>query len=214
MLTQSISKNSFILTAFALVTAALLSLTHESTADKIAQAERKAAQKALFEIIPAHTHDNDLLSDTWLIPPELQAPLGLTSQEPIFIAKHNGQPFAMIIPTTAHDGYSGAIKLIVGVYADGSIAGVRTLSHKETPGLGDKVDANKSDWIFSFNHKSLQSPSHENWKVKKDGGAFDQFTGATITPRAVVKQVRNALLFFNEHKESIFNPNTRETPDE
>jgi len=108
------------------------------------------------------------------------------------------------LPTVAPDGYSGDIKLIVGINLDGTIAGVRALSHKETPGLGDKVDLRKSNWILNFNGRSLLQPSIEQWAVKKDGGTFDQFTGATITPRAVVKSVKKALLFFQQQRDVIF----------
>ena len=205
LLTQSISKNSLILTAFALLTAGVLAVTYQSTKTKIAAEERKAAQKRLVEIIPAEQHDNDLLADTWPIPHELLAELGLNVATDIHIARENNTPIAVIIPTITRDGYSGDIKMIVGINLDGSIAGVRALAHKETPGLGDKVDIKKSNWILSFNGKSLTNPNSDLWKVKKDGGVFDQFTGATITPRATVRQVKTALTFFAEHRQDILN---------
>jgi electron transport complex protein RnfG len=111
---------------------------------------------------------------------------------------------AAIIPVTAPDGYSGDIELIVGVNADGSIAGVRVLSHKETPGLGDKVDLRKSDWILGFNGRSLNNPELAGWAVRKDKGVFDQFTGATITPRAVVAATLRALQFADAHSKTLF----------
>lgn len=208
MLTQSISKNSLILTAFAVFTAGVLAVTFQSTKTKIAAEERKAAQRALLEIIPAQEHDNDLLTDTWPIPTTLLPKLGLTSASNIYIARSNNQPVAVIIPTTTHDGYSGDIKMIVGIHINGNIAGVRTLSHKETPGLGDKIDIKKSPWILSFNGKSLTKPAIDDWKVKKDGGIFDQFTGATITPRATVRQVKETLTFFQAHRTEILSKQT------
>lgn len=203
MLGQSIGKNSFILGLFALVTAALLALTFLVTKDKIAEAERKAAQQALAEIISPDRHDNDLLETTWAIPVSHKSQLGLKEDAVIHIATLNSQPVAMVVPAVAPDGYSGDIKIITGINLDGSIAGVRVLAHKETPGLGDKIDLNKNDWILRFNGLSLANPSPENWQVKKDGGTFDQFTGATITPRAVVRRVKLSLEYFSKHRQEI-----------
>jgi len=203
MLHQSISKNSVILGGFALVTAGILAGTFASTKEKISQEEKRAAERALIEIIPRHRHDNDMLSDIWVIPDHDLEKLGLESSSNINVAKQSGQPIAVIIPSTAPDGYSGDIKLIIGINIDGSIAGVRVLGHKETPGLGDKIDVNKDDWILGFNDKSLLYPHRKEWHVKKDGGIFDQFTGATITPRAVVKRVKNTLEYFTVNKADI-----------
>lgn len=195
MLGASISKNSLLLAIFALIAAGGLALTNEGTKARIQKAERAAQQKALFEIVPRSRHDNDLLLDTVPVPENAWHLLGLKKGGDIHIARQNGQVVAMIIPAVAPDGYSGDIRMIVGVNRDGSVAGVRVLAHNETPSLGDKVDLKKSDWILSFNGKSLTAPAPADWAVKKDGGEFDQFTGATITPRAVVNQVRRVLEF-------------------
>lgn len=205
MLGQSISKNSVILGIFALLSAAGLALTNLGTQDRIAKAERAAKQKALFEIIPSDQIDNDLLQDTLTIPESGATLLGLRDQ-PIYIARKNTEVIALIIPAMAHDGYSGDIGMIVGVRRDGSIAGVRVLTHKETPGLGDKIELKKGNWILEFNGKSLTVPVIEEWKVKKDGGTFDQFAGATITPRAVVKQIKQVLEFVQQHPELFSSP--------
>lgn len=204
MLGTSIGSNSLLLGAFALATAALLSGTHQGTKEQIAREERKAAQKALLEIVPADRHDNDLLLDTLPVPEAYWALLGLDRGGDVNIARANGQPVAAIVPAVAPDGYSGDIKLIIGINRDGSVAGVRALSHSETPGLGDKVDLKKSDWVLGFNGKSLADPKPEGWTVKKDGGEFDQFTGATITPRAVVRQVRKVLEFAQSNRAFLF----------
>jgi electron transport complex, RnfABCDGE type, G subunit len=203
MLGTSISKNSLLLATFALLAAGGLALTNEGTKERIQQAERAAQQKALFEIVPRSRHDNDLLLDTMPIPQDYWATLGLKSGGNIHIARQQGEVVAMIIPAVAPDGYSGDIRMIVGVNRDGSIAGVRVLTHNETPGLGDKVDLKKSDWILSFDGKSLLTPAATAWAVRKDGGEFDQFTGATITPRAVVNQVRRVLEFIEARGEKI-----------
>jgi electron transport complex protein RnfG len=206
MLGQSISKNSIILGVFALLAAGGLALTNLATQDRIAKAERTAKQKALFEIIPADQLDNDLLQDTIKIPASTHEVLGVDADQPIYIARRQGQVTALIIPAMAHDGYSGDISMIVGVNRDLTIAGVRVIAHKETPGLGDKIELKKHQWILSFNGKSLQFPIIEEWKVKKDGGTFDQFAGATITPRAVVKKVKEVLEFTQQHPELFDTP--------
>jgi electron transport complex protein RnfG len=109
-----------------------------------------------------------------------------------------------VLTVIAPDGYSGNIKLLVGVYYDGRVAGVRAVSHKETPGLGDYIETGRSDWILGFNGRSLVSPSPGDWRVKPDGGVFDAFTGATITPRAVVRAVYKSLLYFEREKTNLF----------
>ncbi|MBX2808883.1 MAG: electron transport complex subunit RsxG [Cellvibrionaceae bacterium] len=203
-LVSSIRNNSLLLFAFALITAGILAATYENTKEHIALAERKAAEKALLEIIPAERIDNDLLLDTLTISTDDGAQLGLTDGGQIHLARQQQQVIAVIVNTVAPDGYSGDIKLLVGVNRDGSVAGVRTLSHKETPGLGDKIDLKKSQWITGFNGKSLDQPTASGWRVKKDGGDFDQFTGATITPRAVVHQVYKVLEFVRKHNATVF----------
>lgn len=207
MLGTSISKNSLLLGAFALVTTALLALTAEFTKERIAKSEREAQQKALFEIIPRERHDNDMLEETIKVPDDAWAGLGLKSGGDIHVARHTNDTIAVIIPAVAPDGYSGDIRMIVGINADGSIAGVRILDHHETPGLGDKIELKKNDWVLGFNGKSSTTPEQSYWKVKKDGGDFDQFAGATITPRAVVNQVRRVLEFADAHRDELFKKN-------
>ncbi|GLS26795.1 electron transport complex subunit RsxG [Marinibactrum halimedae] len=212
MLAITISKNSLILGLFALSTAAVLALTHEGTKERVAASERAAAQKALLQLFPEHQHDNDLLMDTVPVPEKYRSTLGTGEEDSIHVARNKNVPIGIIVPTTARDGYSGDIRMIVGINMDGTLAGVRVLDHKETPGLGDKIDLKKSDWVLSFNGKSINLPQKQGWKVKKDGGEFDQFTGATITPRAVVHQVHQVLSFFEqEHTQlplKVSEPNT------
>ena len=205
MLKRSIGKNGAVLALFALATAGTLAITQITTREPIERAIREASAKALLEIIPIERHSNDLLVDTYPIPRKYWAMLGLKEGGNINLAREgDGNIDAVIIPTVAPDGYSGPIRMLVGVNRDGTVAGVRVTNHAETPGLGDKVEVKKSDWILSFNGTSLQDPPRDMWKVQKDGGAFDQFTGATITPRAVVNQVRRVLDFVAEHRQEIF----------
>lgn len=202
----SIGKNSVVLGVFAVCTAALLAGTYELTKQRISESQKAFAERALLEVVPRQRHDNDLLASATPIPPEGFEALGLTSPGQAYIARQQGRAVAVILPSTAPDGYSGAIDMIVGINIDGSLAGVRVLSHNETPGLGDKVDTRKSDWILAFTGRSLLNPSADGWAVKKDGGEFDQFTGATITPRAVVNQVRKTLEYWQANREQILTP--------
>ncbi len=203
MIIKSMGFNSIVLALFALVTSLILATTNELTYERIEQSEREAAQRALLEIIPLERHDNDMLMDVQPVPEQYWATLGLKKGGNIHIARDQGQPVAAIIPAVTPDGYSGAISMIIGINFNGSIAGVRVVEHRETPGLGDKVDLKKSDWILSFNGKSLVNPGADGWKVKKEGGEYDQFTGATITPRAVIKQIFKTLQYFNDDRERM-----------
>lgn len=203
MLGQSITRNSLLLALFAVCTTALITGTYLLTKNDIAQQKRLAEEKALLEIIPRTQHDNSMLDDTIAVGPE-DAGLGLKEEKRVYIARQNGKVVAAIVPVVAPDGYTGEIGLIVGVNTDGTIAGVRALTHRETPGLGDKVDVKKSDWMLGFVGRSLRNPALEGWAVKKDKGVFDQFTGATITPRAVVAATLRALQFTEANRKVLF----------
>ena len=200
-ISRSMLKNSLVLGLFAIATVGVVATLQQATGERIATAEREAQVRALSEILPPGSYDNHLLDNSI----ELHDPLlGSKSPQAAYIALKDGKPSAIILHATAPDGYSGAIQLLVGIQADGRLAGVRVLNHRETPGLGDKIDLAKSTWIRSFDGKSLQTPSAEGWAVKKDRGEFDQFAGATITPRAVVKAVHKALQYFDANQEQLF----------
>lgn len=205
MLAGSMKANALLLGAFALVTTVLIAGTHLGTQERILEQQRAAEQRALLQIVPASEHNNSMLDDKVVLtdPDNL---LGLRSPKPGYRARMSGKPVAVIIPATAPDGYSGEIDLLVGINANGNVAGVRVLNHRETPGLGDKVDIKKSVWITGFDGRSLDNPEPDLWKVKKDGGVFDQFTGATITPRAVTLAVFQALKYHEESQAAIWSP--------
>nr|WP_256261113.1 electron transport complex subunit RsxG [Shewanella sp. NIFS-20-20] len=195
------AKNATILGLFALVCTAIVSLVDYATKDEIALQQQRQLLSVLGQIIPADLHDNDLSqSCTFLTDPAL----GSSQPLPAYIATLQGQPVAIAMETIAPDGYSGAIKIIVAVDASGKVLGVRTLQHQETPGLGDKIDHSKSDWVNSFIGKRVQGNEDPAWRVKKDGGEFDQFTGATITPRAYVGALRRTIAYFDANKHQIF----------
>ena len=203
MLRQSMTRNSVLLAIFAVCTTLLITGTYLLTEDRIALEKRKAEEKALLQIVPRERHDNSMLDETIAVGPA-SAGLSLGEEKRIYVARQDNEVVAVIIPATAPDGYTGEIDLVVGVNSDGSIAGVRALSHKETPGLGDKVDLKKSDWVLGFNGHSLENPTLAGWAVKKDKGVFDQFTGATITPRAVVAATLRVLQYAQANRASLF----------
>ena len=201
-ISRSMLKNSLVLGLFAIATVGLVAVLQQATAGRIAASERAAQVRALSEILPPGSYDNQLLDHSIQLHDPLL--LGSKSPQPAYIALKNGQPSAIILRATAPDGYSGAIRLLIGIQIDGRLAGVRVLNHRETPGLGDKIELAKSPWIQSFVGRSLQAPNEAGWAVKKDRGEFDQFAGATITPRAVVKAVHKALQYFDAHKQQLF----------
>jgi electron transport complex protein RnfG len=200
-LADTIRKNAIGLGLFAVVTGGIIAFTQTITKERIQQQAARAEASALLEIIPAQAHNNKLLKDTVQLP----ASNTLTSGEPVtaWVARVDNQPIGFIMPVVAPDGYSGNIRLLVGIDLRGKVLGVRVVSHKETPGLGDRIETRKSDWIESFDGHSLGEPPYPAWKVKKDGGQFDQFTGATITPRAIVRAVKKTLMYFQENKKKI-----------
>jgi electron transport complex protein RnfG len=186
---------------FAVFGTGLVAFTHQVTKDQIAENERQALLKSLSAMVPAESIDNDIVNDKIEVAePEVLG--GETTT--VYRGRKGGAPVAAVFTSIAPDGYSGQIKLLVAIKADGSLAGVRVVAHKETPGLGDKVEIEKDDWILSFDGKSLTNPPLDQWAVKRDGGIFDQFTGATITPRAIVNATKRTLLYYKEHRAEVF----------
>ena len=207
---QSITKNAIGLAIFAFVTAGVIAIVQQNTKAQIHENIAQAQAKALYEITPENLVDNDVLNSYIELHSQQSKQhlhvnyLGpIADDSKLHLAQKNSSTHTFIFPVTAPDGYTTAIQLLVGIKQDGSIAGVRVVDHKETPGLGDKVELKKSDWILSFNGKSLTNPDIEKWKVKKDGGEFDSFTGATITPRAVINAVKQALVMYQKDKDVL-----------
>ncbi len=202
-LVRSIAKNSLSLGLFSVLTVGLIAFTYVSTKDKITEQVRAYEARALMEILPGETHDNVLLDTPIQLKPSKL--LATQDERKGYVAFKNNEPIAVILPAIAPNGYNGRIELLVGIYRDGTLAGVRVVTHKETPGLGDKIDTNVSDWILGFKGKSFVNPTPSGWAVKKDGGQFDQFTGATITPRAVVAAVYRTLEYFKANSAYLLN---------
>jgi electron transport complex protein RnfG len=191
------------LSLFAVVGTTLVALTEYSTSAAIVENERQVLLRNLYALLPRDRLDNDIATDTLLLPASTL--LGTDDDSTVYRARLRGEPVAAIFNSIAPDGYNGKIHLLVGVYIDASLAGVRVVKHAETPGLGDALEIRKSPWIDDFAGKSLTNPSQERWLVKRDGGDFDQFTGATITPRAVVAAVGKTLLYYQQNADMIFN---------
>ncbi|MDD5242142.1 MAG: electron transport complex subunit RsxG [Sulfuricella sp.] len=191
-----------ILTAFAVAGTALLAAAYLVTRPIIAETEKQAKLALIGQILPASLYDNDILKNVAILPPAGE--LGNKDPTTVYRASKDGKPSATVLEVTAPDGYSGRIKMLVAIKADGNISGVRVVTHNETPGLGDYIEIAKNSWIRIFENKSLTKYSEQDWKVKKDGGKFEHMAGATVTPRAVIKAVHKSLEYFAQNQEQIF----------
>lgn len=194
---------------FAIIGTALLALTYSLTHDIIAQSEEQEKLKLIAQVLPPGSYDNDLMKDTAMLPDDPL--LGNHGETTLYRGRLAGEPSIVVLQAIAPDGYSGKIQLIVAVSRDGQLGGVRVISHKETPGLGDYIEAAKSHWIDNFTGLSLAIRKDADWKVKKDGGAFEHVAGATVTPRAVIKAVHKTLLYVQTHQTELF-PAAKENP--
>lgn len=200
---EAMKKAGSSLAFFAFISVVLVATTNSLTKHKIEENQAKMLLKALNEIAPENSYDNDLANSKIVINPSEN---GFIRETPVYLATLKGQPVTAIFEVTTLKGYSGAITLLLGINAkDKSVKGLRVVQHHETPGLGDKMEIRKTDWVLNFNGKSLRNPSIEHWQVKKDGGDFDQFTGATITPRAIVNAARSTLLYAQDNMDTLFN---------
>lgn len=193
---------AYLLAGFALLTSFLLGIGDLATRGSIASRLDEDMQASLRQVLPDGFYDNDPLRDTLTVTGE-QDQTG-RPETLVHVARKAGQVVGVAYQITAPDGYAGPIAIIMGVNAQGEILGVRVIAHTETPGLGDKIELGKANWILSFDGKSRENTSEARFKVKKDGGEFDQFAGATITPRKVVKAVWNALGFYEKHRVEWF----------
>lgn len=187
---------------FALISVLLVSVTNQLTKQTIIDNQAKMLLLALNEVVAKDQYDNNLIKSKFILTTQ---DTGFPRETPIYIATKNDIPSTVIFEVTTLKGYSGAITLLIGIDATSQeLTGVRVIKHKETPGLGDKMETRKSDWVFAFNGKSLNNLDISAWSVKKDGGEFDQFTGATITPRAIVNAVKSTLLYVQKNMNTLF----------
>ena len=199
----SIGLSGTVLALFAAITSVAIGWTYLGTKAQIDLEVRRAEARQLLEIFPPDTHDNDIVDDVFEVAAESSL-LGIRETRQGYRVRQGNKVIGVILPATARDGYSGDIRALIGIRLDGSVAGVRVVAHRETPGLGDKVDLRKSDWILDFNERSLTNPVLGGWNVEKEGGVFDQFTGATVTPRAVILATRRALEYATLNAATLF----------
>jgi len=187
---------------FAVIGTGLLALTYKMTHDTIAISEENEKLKLISQIAPTYTYDNKIMQDTVRVAADEL--LGTDEATIIYRGRMHGKASIAVLQAVAPDGYGGKIILIIAIHANEKIGGVRVVSHKETPGLGDYIEIAKDGWIDIFKGASLQSIIEKDWKVRKDGGTFEYRAGATITPRAVLKAVRKVLQYFALHQEELF----------
>jgi electron transport complex protein RnfG len=199
---RAIARSALSLALIGAAATIVLTLLAQATRERVARNESSWIKQPLYALLEPKSYDNDLLADSIAIrSPDL---LGTDAPATIYRARRDGQPVAAVIQTIAPDGYRGPIELLVAVAVDGTLLGVQVLRHNETPGLGDAFETREADWLEAFRGLSLTRPPQHRWTVRKDGGDFDAFTGATITPRAIVKGVRRALELYQAQGPRIF----------
>jgi electron transport complex protein RnfG len=197
---QRVGYQAGLLGGFAMVAAAMLVMGDIATLDAIAEREAEDLLASLSQVIPPELHDNDLLANTLTI----GQPAAHGGDAPLTVYRAlEGLSVTAVAYEVVGQGYGGPIRVLLGVDTDGRILGARVLAHAETPGLGDKIEVARDDWILSFNGRSLADPEPARWAVEKDGGVFDQFSGATITPRGVVRAIKGGLELFEANRDAL-----------
>ena len=202
---RSVFISASFLLVFAVVGSGLVAFTFDSTEERIAENQRRALLKSLNELVPSDRYDNNMFSD--ILEVRNSELLGTDEPVPVYRARKGGWPIAAVLAPVAPDGYNGNIRLLVAVNLDGTLAGVRVVQHRETPGLGDKIEADKDDWINLFNGATaLADPAAAEWNVRRDGGNIDQLSGATITSRAVLNAIRKTQRYYLTNAATITAP--------
>lgn len=201
---MSVWPGGTILAGLAAICTGLVAITHSITAPRIAANEQAYLEQSLQPVLEGIEYDGALSESTIVIP----LPHELPGNEPVTVYRvyADNAPVAALFIVKAMDGFSGPIRLLVGIDAHGSVTGVRVLQHRETPGLGDAIEAGKSDWIQQFVGRSLGDPPAAEWAIERDGGVYDQLTGASITPRAVIDAIKETLVYYAGHRDAVFAP--------
>ena len=199
---NSVLKGGLTLATIGAVCAALVAMTYLLTHDRIAANEQAWLEKSLEPALAGLFFDGSV-SESMRV---FRTPHDLPGPDDVIIYRlfADEKPVAALFAVTARDGYAGPIRVLVGIEYDGTVTGIRILEHRETPGLGDRIVSSRSDWVFQFDGRSLGNPSADRWALKRDGGQFDQLTGASVTPRAVISVVKETLIYFDAHREEIF----------
>ncbi len=201
-MSDSVVKNGVTLAAIAAICTALVATTYHLTKDRIAANEQAFLEQKLAPVLSGITFEGSISESKRVI----EAPHDLPGREDALIYRvySDSEPVAALFAVTAPDGYAGPVRILLGIDVNGTVTGLRILEHRETPGLGDKIEESKSDWVYQFNGKSLGNPDVDEWYIRRDGGEFDQLSGASVTPRAVINAVRETLLYFETHREQVF----------
>lgn len=199
---RTVIKTGITLAIIAAICTTLVAATYQLTEERIAANEKALLEQALQPALSGVFYEGGVSESRLLIAP----PHDLPGNDAAFIFRlyAENKPVAALFAVTARDGFSGAIRVLIGVQFDGTITGIRILQHRETPGLGDKIEPQRSDWIFQFDGRSMGDPVVTGWAIHNDGGEFDQLTGASVTPRAVITAIRDTLLYFEAHRDEIF----------
>jgi electron transport complex protein RnfG len=197
-----VMKSGVTLAVIAAICTALVAVTYRLTADRIVANELAILEQSLQPALSGRLYDSGVSESRLVLP----YPHGLPGSDDAIVYRvfKESEPVAALLVVTARDGFSGAIRLLIGIDFDGIVTGVRVLEHRETPGLGDKIESRRTDWILQFDGHSLHDPDVAGWAIHSDGGQFDQLTGASVTPRAVIKAIRETLIYFEANRDEIF----------
>ena len=205
-------RSGITLAVIAAICTALVALTYRLTAERIVANEQAWLERSLQPALSGLFYDSGVTESKIIIPPPHELPGSETAI--IYRVYAEDAPVAALFIVSARDGYAGPIRILAGIDTMGVVTGVHVLAHRETPGLGDRVESTKSDWVKQFNGRSLLDPEPTGWAIKGDGGQFDQLTGASVTPRAIIKAIKETLLYFEAHSEEIFAEAIPETDKE
>lgn len=199
---RGILSTGMTLAVIAGICTSLVTATYRLTEERIAANEKALLEQSLQPALAGLVYDSDVIESRLV----LQPPHELPGNSPAIIYRvfAQEQPVAALFVVTARDGFSGPIRILLGVDAAGMVTGVRVLQHRETPGLGDKIEASRSDWVYQFDGRSMGDPQVSGWSLKTDGGEFDQLTGASITPRAVIAAIRETLIYYDTNRDYVF----------
>lgn len=202
MTDRPVWKSGITLAVIAAVCTALVALTWQLTEQRIEDNRTAWLERSLEPALAGLFFDSPVTESMLTIPQPHELPG--TEAAIVYRIYAGDEPVAALFVVTARDGYAGPIRLLIGVAMDATVTGVRVLEHRETPGLGDRIETGKSDWVLQFDGNSLRDPQPERWKIKGDGGAFDQLTGASITPRSIIKAIKTTLMYFELHRDALF----------
>ncbi len=202
MSSTNVMKGGITLAAIAAICTALVAVTFVYTEERIAANEQAWLERSLQPALSGLFYDSGVTESMITIPPPHDLPG--SDAAVVYRVYAEDVPVAALFVVSARDGYAGPIRILVGLGVDGTVTGVHVLEHRETPGLGDRVESRKSDWVRQFDGRSLTDPAPQGWAIKRDGGQFDQLTGASVTPRAIVKAIRETLLYFDANRDTVF----------